>query len=410
MSLSAAQIKKTTFFYERWRAVAMGILETAGTTFLMLIALRFYRASSEIKAMVYGGGAMGLLISPFIVSFVQKMRWRTAQAAAIFSGIGGFCFLAAASIHWLPVFAAGSVLGSVCLGCTVPLYTQIMQNNYPANQRGHLVSRIFMIRIITATVFSQLGGWLLRIDMNYFSWILFSYAVALFFCAFCFSRCPSEPLRAGMEGAILSAFNVLKKDVSFRYSMIAWTFLGFASTMMLSLRVEFLANPIYGLALSATSVAVFTGVLPDAVRFLVSPLWGRIFDRFDIFTLQIILNLIYGSAYLMFFTGTHLPGLILGALVFGLASSGADVAWGLWATKFAQADRVAEYMSVHTFLAGVRSSTAPFVAFALLRYFPINTIALMSGTLILVSVLIALLEVKNKRSAAAKTLVDNLPL
>ena len=41
-----------TYRYERWRALSAGILETAGGTFLLLIAVRWYHAGSLAKALV----------------------------------------------------------------------------------------------------------------------------------------------------------------------------------------------------------------------------------------------------------------------------------------------------------------------------------------------------------------------
>ena len=45
-----------------------------------------------------------------------------------------------------------------------------------------------------------------------------------------------------------------------------------------------------------------------------------------------------------------------------ISGAGADVAWSLWVTKFAPPERVADYMSVHTFFTGVRGFLAPVTA------------------------------------------------
>ena len=42
-----------------------------------------------------------------------------------------------------------------------------------------------------------------------------------------------------------------------------------------------------------------------------------------------------------------------GAVFFGVSSAGADLAWGLWVTKFAPPEHVAGYMSVRTCFTGV---------------------------------------------------------
>ena len=60
-----------TYRYERWRAISSGILETAGGTFLLLIAVRWYDAGSLAKALVAGGGSVGLMLGPWLVARVE---------------------------------------------------------------------------------------------------------------------------------------------------------------------------------------------------------------------------------------------------------------------------------------------------------------------------------------------------
>jgi hypothetical protein len=74
----------------------------------------------------------------------------------------------------------------------------------------------------------------------------------------------------------------------------------------------------------------------------------------NFFVLRITLNLGFALGAVSFFVGGTMPWLVGGAIFFGVSNSGADVAWSLWVTKFAPPDRVADYMSVHTFFTGVR--------------------------------------------------------
>ena len=71
-----------TFRYERWRALASGILESAGGTFLLLIAVRWFHAGDNSKALVAAGGSFGLMLGPLVVAQVQTLGWRTSLAAA----------------------------------------------------------------------------------------------------------------------------------------------------------------------------------------------------------------------------------------------------------------------------------------------------------------------------------------
>src|SRR6266513_1008829 len=109
MALSA--VTKLTYRYERLRAISSGILETAGSTFLLLIVVRWFSdAGPTAKALVAGGGSFGLAISPVLVSAVARLRWKTSIAASRLAVAGAACFLVMTLAPSLPVFVIGSIL------------------------------------------------------------------------------------------------------------------------------------------------------------------------------------------------------------------------------------------------------------------------------------------------------------
>ena len=136
-----------TYRYERWRAISSGILETAGGTFLLLIAVRWYHAGAIAKALVAGGGSFGLMLGPWLVARVETAGWPVAQAAARVAGLGALGFVIMALVPAQPVFVVGAVVTMAASAAAVPLMTQIYQEHYPEYQRGRLFSRAFMIRI-----------------------------------------------------------------------------------------------------------------------------------------------------------------------------------------------------------------------------------------------------------------------
>src|SRR5882672_5352235 len=101
---------RTTYFFELWRAASAGILETAGTTFLLTIAVKYFAAGALSKAIVAGSGSLGLLVSPMVVSLVTSIGWPTSQAAARILAVGALSFFLAAAIPGLPAFVVCSVL------------------------------------------------------------------------------------------------------------------------------------------------------------------------------------------------------------------------------------------------------------------------------------------------------------
>src|SRR5262245_34545252 len=134
-----------TFRYEQWRAVAAGILESAGTTFLLLIAVKFFAASGVSKGVIAAGGSLGLLLSPVVVSLATHFQWRVSKAASCVLAFGAACFGVAALWPAKAVFVAGSVLGMATTSLIIPLLTQMYQENYPEGTRGRLFSRTVII-------------------------------------------------------------------------------------------------------------------------------------------------------------------------------------------------------------------------------------------------------------------------
>src|ERR1039457_2945501 len=147
-----------TYRCECWRAPAAGIIEAAGTIFLLLIAVRWCQAGPFAKAMVAGGGSVGLILAPWVVSRVEASGWPVAKAAARLAALGAVSFLVMALVPVLPVYVAGCVLAMATSFAAIPLLTQIYQENYAEGERGRRFARTMMIRIATAALFSQLAG------------------------------------------------------------------------------------------------------------------------------------------------------------------------------------------------------------------------------------------------------------
>jgi MFS family permease len=322
---------------------------------------------------------------------------------------GALTFLIMAAFPILPVFVLGSVVGMTATSAAIPLLTQIYHENYPKHQRGKLFSRTIVIRIAFAAGFSQVAGQALSGRIEKFPLLLVGFAAAFAAAAYCLWQVPSKALAPAEETHPLRAFRYAYHDRLFRQTLICWMLMGFANLMMVPMRVEMLANPRYGIAMTVGEIALLTGVVPNAARIVLSPIWGWLFDRANFFVLRVILNIGFATGILTFFTSEDLPGLIAGAIVFGISNAGGDIAWSLWVTKFAPENRVADYMSVHTFFTGFRGVLAPITAFQLARMLPLSTLGIVSTVLIVLATLLLLPEVKfGRRARAAEALVEEV--
>ncbi|MBN2506341.1 MAG: hypothetical protein JXQ71_06575 [Verrucomicrobia bacterium] len=431
--MSAAQRTRTTYVFELWRAGATGIMETAGSTFLLAIAVVWFEAGFLAKALVAGAGSLGLLVSPVVVSWAGAGRRTVSVSAAWVMGVGGASFGLAAvwlgapqvlagwlgpahgmvrmacRLPQLPVFILGSMVGMAAYSAVIPLLTQMYHENYPEAERGRLFSRTVMIRIAAAAVFSHVAGSALSGHMQWFAVLLLVFGGASGFGAYCVARCPTRAMAPGEGAHMLRALRFVREDALFRRVLVCWMLLGFANLMMLPLRVEYLGNPKYGLALGVGMIALLTGVIPNLVRLVLSPVWGYLFDRTNFFVLRMALNVGFMVGVLGFFMSDTLPGMVAAAAVYGVAHAGGDVAWSLWVTKFAPPERVADYMSVHTFLTGVRGVAAPLIAFYAVGHLTLPVLAGISAGLIAVATLLLWPEVRAGRKArASSALVEEI--
>jgi len=386
-----------TYRHEKWRALSHGIQETAGQTFLLLVAVRVFEASPTAKAIVASGGSVGMLLTPVVVWVVKRQRWQPSRTAAVLAGVGAVAMLLA-TLPTLPAYVLGGLMAATCGGMMVPLLTQMFEDNYPAAERGQRFARTVMIRVGVAAVFSELAGRWMAARLDDYRWLLVTYAGAFAFSAFCLARCPTEPLVGDGGTHPFRAMRFVRDDRVFRWTLICWMLMGFAGLMMLPLRVEYLANPRYGLVLSTSLIALLTGVIPNVLRLALAPVWGHLFDRMNFLALRVLLNVGFAISILTFFLSNTLWGLIAGAVIFGISNAGGDVAWMLWVTKFAPPNRVADYMAVHTFFTGLRGVVAPLVAFHLVTRMSVGALGSLSAALIVIASLVLVREIKLGKS------------
>lgn len=393
-----AERTRRTYGLELQRAAANGVLEAAGGTFLLLIAVCWFEAGATAKALVASGGSFGLLLTPVAVSRVARWGWPAGVAASRFAAVGAATFVVMALCPWLPVYVLGSVIAMAAASVAVPLMTQIYQENYPEAVRGKLFSHAVMVRIGMVALFSAFAGRFLSGDIDRSRWLLLIFALAFVFASDRLKRYPSRRLVDEGGSHPFRALRFARHDRLFRKVLIAWMIMGFANLMMLPMRVEYLANPRYGLGFDVREVALLVGVVPSIARLLMSRVWGWLFDRLNFFLLRTTLNLFFAAGILTFFLSGSTGGLIAGAVIFGVANAGGDIAWGLWVMKFAPPNNAAEYMSVHTFFTGVRGVIAPLLAFNLASGVPLGYLAGVSAFLILVSTTLLAPHVRFERS------------
>lgn len=383
------QRRDRTYRLELRRAVTAGVLETSASTFLLIIAVSYFQAGATAKALLVMGGPLGLLLSPLAVAWTRRMGWTAATGAAVASWVGCAAFLVAAIFGDLRVFVPACMVGVMSLSLGIPMLTQIYQENYPAAERGDLFSKAAMVRVLSAAVFAWLAGHWLEAHMDGYRWLMVAFSIAAGMGAMWLGKCPSKVLHGAGSANPLHGMRHVRSDRVFRWLLASWMLMGFGNLLMLPLRVEFLANPRYGVELSPAVIAMVVSMIPSLTNLVFARFWGRLFDTMNFFLLRILLNGLFVAAISAFFLVGGMGGFIAGGFFFGMAASGGNVAWSLWVTKVAKPELVADYMGVHSFLTGVRGLLAPLLGFYLIDWFQMSQLAWWSlGAIFLASLML----------------------
>ncbi|GHC51089.1 MFS transporter [Roseibacillus persicicus] len=377
-----------TFRLELLRSIPAGVIETVGTTFAVFLAVSVFGASQTQKAVLVASASVGLLLSLFVVQFIRRIGCSINDAFCFIAGLSATGFLVAAlNPESLVVYLVGISVAQLGLTLSLPLFSQIYRRHYPDINRGQLFAVTGMVRK-GAAVLAALGfGLWLREHPGDFPALLGIYSLSCVLMGICVKAMDPIKLRKTVGVRLFDAFGHVREDRPFRLILIAWMVLGFGNLLCFSIFVEFIANPDYGYGLGADQASFITTITPEACFLVTVLLWGFVFDRMNFFIVRVVINLFFIAAVLVFFLGGELWTLYLGLALHGIGKAGGNVAWSLWVTKFAKAEHVAEYMSVHTFLTGCRGTAAPFIGFTVAAAFSPQLVGVIGASLMIISTL-----------------------
>jgi len=364
-----------------------GLYESTQNVFLLLIVVRWFHGSPVEKSLVASAAQSGLLLAPLVLFVLRATKMSVARGASALLSLAALAMLCASmstSSLWFVLSATGAVMA---FAAATPLFTTVYAHNYSPTTRGRDFSESNAIRV-GCSVLSALGaGWFLSGNIDGYRYLLALVALGLAVSAFLAARLPGHILITEAR-PLLSCFRYLRTDRVLRETTVAWMLLGFGVLMMVPLRVEYLAHERHGLVLSEAEIAILLSIVPNVARLISGPMWGRVFDVVDFFTLRIILNCTFLISTVGFFATDSWLALLISAVILGVGTAGGDLAWNLWVTKFAPLDRVSDYMAVHVFFTGVRGVIAPPVGFFLMQYLSLQQLSLLSAVLMVFSMVV----------------------
>ena len=363
MSTPKRNDTEATYSRDKWRAPFQGILEAGWQAFPLLIAIRYFEAPETAKAFVAGAGPVGFLLTPLTLFLAAKLSARPSFACAVVFSLSAILALGATFASTLLIFTLCIIASQMAMVQHGPLMVQVYTANYGAHERGQRVTTPLMLTAAFSIIFAWLGGEILDLRLLNYKYLFAFMACCALACAFAVRGVPSLPLSTQHVGNPWQSFRLIWKDRLFGFILGAWMLLGLGNLITLPIRVEYLANPAFGINADNATIALLLVVIPALARLVSTKFWGHRFDQLHFVTTRNSLNFCFLLSIVLFFFTTNIWLLALAMAFQGIAMGGGKIFWGLWVTKIAPPEKASAYMSIHMALTGFRGTLAPFLGY-----------------------------------------------
>ncbi len=163
---------------------------------------------------------------------------------------------------------------------------------------------------------------------------------------------------------IRDAFGLLGEDRMFREYQWWQFILGSSFMLMFPSLIYVVSTEMTDPVTQYVLAILVMQFLPMITSVVFLQIWAPFFDRVDLFTFRIWINVAAMIAHSLILTGAllnSLPIVALGMFAVGVSFGGGQLAWQLGQNAFATPETVNRYMGLHVMLTGIRGMFAPFV-------------------------------------------------
>ncbi|MBT3380478.1 MAG: hypothetical protein HN742_02200 [Lentisphaerae bacterium] len=375
--------------------------------FALLVAVTHFGVTNRWLLWIISSASFaGFLLA--LSSSSLSSRWRKKSVIRTIEVVARLLVLAAAlafgGTSFVVLMGAGIAIGTL----SVPLVSGIYGANFSTDVRGHAVGRLQAISVGTSALTGLLLGTVMDVSTSFYRPLLAVVAGVSLGCAWYTWRLPeSKRGMAEAEGqGLKAAAQVMVHDRPFMYLELVWFILGLSNLWLNPIRILHLAEMGFskGQIMFATTTVGYTSMV------LATGLWGRLLYRMNFAVYRALTVLLFMIGIIIFFHSKSFPVICFASALWATGLAGGGLSWRLVATFFARRAQVPTYMSVHTFLCGIRGVLGPFLSLQLHQTHDTVFISHLSliGMGISVLMLIPLAPVIAKRRTAVESRSDTV--
>ena len=389
-------LSQRTFRVDLFRSSLNGILEVGFNVFVILIAIRFLDASQGFKSLLAAGSAFGFFLMPWTSKLSALLQKPVTHIAGYIMLICSLSLMFCSQVKSILPYTACLLVAQISLSQMPGLMIHVYSSNYNSSNRGRSVSWNFIFASSIGMIFSYLFGVFLDQNGSHYYFLFWGMGLIAFSSSVALFLIPSTAVKiAETSSSLLGGLTYIYKDRLFRKMLFGWMLMGLGVIMTIPVRIEYVAGN-GGMGMTNKQIAILFGVsMLSGV--LTSRIWGKLFDQISFVPYRLSLNFFLLFSIIIFFSSSTFWGLAIGAILGGVATGGASIAWSLWVMKIAPDGRESDYMGAHVFMTGIRGALAPFLGYFVLGLVGFNGVIYCSSFLILASVLIFLSEIKSPR-------------
>jgi hypothetical protein len=248
--------------------------------------------------------------------------------------------------------------------------SSVWSSNYPRAVMAQVTGRIVIFTAMGMVIAAGLAGIVLQTRPELSRWLYALAGVAGLLAAWLYQRMrvrqayrlQREELAASAASEVFSLRvmrQILRSDPEYRRFLMWLAFYG-SGNLMIGAQLVILFSDHLHLS-AALQVGILT-IVPLLCIPLFTPMWARLFDAGHVveFRARQCWVLVGGMTVVIaaVFTGS-IALLWVSAVLFGIATAGANLGWNLGHNDFASLGKVQQYMGVNVTLTGMRGLVAP---------------------------------------------------
>ncbi|MDZ4804816.1 MAG: MFS transporter [Candidatus Eisenbacteria bacterium] len=332
--------------------------KTFGASALLITLMVMAQPVSQLLAIVWGRLMHGRSKRPFILGF---------------GGIGRLSLILVAFAGTAVTFAVPIVVSIALAVAIIPALNALYQSNYPNSERGRVFGQVLSMTAVATIASSMAAGWWMDHDAGAYriiyplTGIIGLAGIYLYWRIRPRAGLPADDSSDQKEDLSASdwfeavydavrhpfrgAKTIFTTDPNFLRFEIGYMLYGLGFMMLQPVLPLYLVDEIH---VQYSEAAIARGLIFWGMMAIVSPIFGRLLDRWNAVRLSI-----FGFAFLMvvplLLAISHsLPGVYLAFAVFGFAMSPVNIAWTMGPILFAGRRDAATYMGVHVTMVGIR--------------------------------------------------------